>query len=67
MNREYATLYQQIGRLLEAPPDLSTCDACVRPEAFQWLSKNHALVKAVNVSFDASQFSTAVDHMRTAA
>lgn len=66
MNREYATLYQQIGRLLEAPPDLSTYQACVRPEALQWLGKGHALVGAVDVSLDAIRFSTAVDHMRTA-
>lgn len=67
MNRDYATLYQKIGRLLEAPPDLSTDQACVRPEALQWLGKGHALVQAVGLSFDAIQFSTAVDHMRTAA
>lgn len=67
MNKAYATLYQQIGRLLEAPPDLSTYQACVRPEALQWLGRGHALVQAVGVSLDAIQFSTAMDHMRTTA
>lgn len=67
MNKEYATLYQQIGRLLEAPPDLSTYQACVRPEALQWLGKGHALVDAVGVGIDAIQFASAVDTMRTAA
>lgn len=65
MNREYATLYQQIGRLLESPPDLSTSQACVRPDALQWLGRGHALVEAVGVSIDAVQFSSAMDYMRT--
>lgn len=68
MTTEYATLYQQLGRLLETPPDLSTYQACVQPAALQWLGRGHALVKAVNVGagFDAISFSTAVDNMRTA-
>ena len=62
-------LYQQLGRLLETPPDLSTYQACVQPVALQWLGRGHALVKAVNVGigFDAITFSTAVDRMRSAA
>lgn len=69
MTTDYVTVYQHLGRLLETPPDLSTYQACVQPAALQWLGRGHALVKAVNVGvgFDAIAFSTAVDHMRTAA
>jgi hypothetical protein len=69
MATDYNMLYQQLGRLLETPPDLSTYQACVQPTALQWLGRGHALVKAVNVSagFDAIGFSNAVDSMRTAA
>ena len=69
MATDYVTLYQQIGRLLEASPDLSTYQACIQPPALQWLGRSHALVEAVNVGagFDAIAFSSAVDQMRTAA
>ena len=66
MNKDYATLYQQIGRLLEASPDLSTHQACVQPEALRWLGRGHALIQAVDVGMDAIQFSSAMDRMRTA-
>jgi hypothetical protein len=68
MTTDYATLYQQLGRLLESPPDLSTYQACAQPAALQWLGRGHALVQAVNVSagYDAIAFSTAVDGMRMA-
>jgi hypothetical protein len=69
MTPDYVTLYQQLGRLLETPPDLSTYQACVQPAALQWLGRGHALVKAVDVGagYDAIAFTTAVDGMRTAA
>lgn len=67
MTKEYATLYQQIGRLLEAPPDFSNYQACIRPEALKWLGRGHALVQAVGIGLDAVQFSSAMDQMRTAA
>lgn len=60
-------LYQQLGRLLETPPDLSTPEACDQPATLQWLGRGHALVKAVGVGADAIAFSLAVDRMRTAA
>lgn len=68
MTTDYGTVYQQLGRLLETPPDLSTYQACVQPVALQWLGRGHALVKAANVGagFDAISFTTAVDSMRTA-
>lgn len=69
MAPDYAALYQQIGRLLEAPPDLSTYQACARPQALQWLGRAHALVKVTNVGagFDAIAFTTSMDQMRSAA
>jgi hypothetical protein len=69
MTTNYVTLYQQLGRLLESPPDFSTYQACVQPMALQWLGRGHALIKAVNVGagFDAIAFTSAVDRMRTTA
>jgi hypothetical protein len=69
MATDYAMLYQQIGRLLETPPDLSTYQACVQPPALKWLGIAHALVKAVNVGngFDLIAFTSAVDRMRSSA
>lgn len=69
MTPDYVKLYHQLGRLLESPPDLSTYQTCSQPVALQWLGRSHAIVKAVNVGggFDAISFTTAVDHLRTAA
>lgn len=67
VDRDYGFLYLQIGRLLEASPDLSTHQACVGTQALQWLGRAHALVGAVGVGLDAIQFSSAMDSMRTAA
>lgn len=69
MEPDYVKLYHQLGRLLETPPDLSAYQTCSQPAALQWLGRGHALVKAVNVGagYDAIAFSTAVDHLRTAA
>jgi hypothetical protein len=69
MATDYIMVYQQLGRLLETPPDFSTYQACVQPAALQWLGRGHALVKAVyvNAGFDAIAFTTAVDNMRSAA
>lgn len=68
MATDYVALYQQLGRLLETPPDLSTSQACVQPSALQWLGRGHALVKAVGVGagIDEITFSTAMDRMRSA-
>lgn len=68
MQTDYAKTYQQLGRLLETPPDLSTYQACVQPMTLQWLGRAHALVKMANVSggIDAISFSSAMDQMRSA-
>lgn len=68
MQADYVKLYHQIGRLLEAAPDLSTYQACTQPSALLWLGRGHALVKAVNVGagYDAIAFTTAMDHLQTA-
>jgi hypothetical protein len=69
MSTDYNMLYQQLGRLLETPPDLSSYQACVHPTALHWLGRGHALVNAVygGVGIDAISFSAAVDRMRSAA
>jgi hypothetical protein len=69
MTTDYNMLYQQLGRLLETPANLSTFKDCVQPATLQWLGRSHALVKAVNVGagYDAITFTTAMDNMRTAA
>jgi hypothetical protein len=69
MSQDSVMLYQQIGRLLETAPDLSTYQNCVQPAGLLWLGRGHALVKAVNVGagYDAAAFSAAMDRMRTAA
>jgi hypothetical protein len=67
MATDYNMLYQQLGRLLESPPDLSTYQACAQPAALQWLGRGHALVQAVSVGIDHISFSSAVDKMRTGA
>lgn len=69
MEVDYVRAYHQLGRLLETAPDLSTYQACLQPVALQWLGRCHALVKTVNVGagYDAIAFTTAQDHLRTAA
>lgn len=68
MATDYVMLYQQIGRLLETAPDLSTYQACVQPSALKWLGTAHALVKAVNgYGYDVIAFTSAMNRMRSAA
>ncbi|MGN8005076.1 hypothetical protein ACTJKQ_17990 [Acidovorax sp. 22279] len=68
MQADYLRLYQQLGRLLEMAPDVSTYQACSQPAVLQWLGRGHALVKAVNVGagYDAIAFTSAMDGLRTA-
>ncbi|MGE4442424.1 MAG: hypothetical protein AB7D27_13190 [Desulfomicrobium sp.] len=69
MSVDYNMLYQQLGRLLETAPDLSSYQACVQPTALHWFGRGHALVNAVydGMNIESIAFSSAVDRMRSAA
>src|ERR1019366_3619899 len=57
----YQRLYQQIGRLLETEPDMSTYEKLGTPAAHQWIGRAHALVSEVGVQADAQLFTLCTD------
>lgn len=66
--KDYATLYAQLGRLLQTAPDMSTYLTIERPEVLQWVGRAAALVGEVEATaYDLVSLTTAVDHLRTGA
>lgn len=52
----YQRLYQQLGRLIETTPDMSTYERLNEPAAHQWIGRAHALVSAADVQADPHLF-----------
>jgi hypothetical protein len=54
--QDYGLLYQQIGRLLESPPEFLSYDEVKSPTGQQWLGRAHALISEVSVGLDGQSF-----------
>lgn len=56
---DFQALYSQLGRLLEAPPDLYTPEGRKSAQTLQWLGRAYALLEAGGLTIDALEFRTA--------
>lgn len=65
-DKNYELLYQQLGRLLQTPPDMSTYPAVRRPEVLQWVGRASVLVGEANATaYDLVSLTHAVDRLRS--
>lgn len=66
--RDYGTLYVQLGRLLEtAPQDGDNYQSWHSPSTLQWLGRAHALVDATGLLVDAVTLSSLIPKLHSAA
>lgn len=63
---DYQRFYVQIGRLLEAPPDMSSYDALKAPAVLQWVGRAHALAGAIDPVIEAPAIRSAMDRFPSA-
>jgi len=61
---DFGRAYQQLGRLLESPPDLSNKYACQQSTALLWLGRANALVGQFGLIMDMAKFPSAMDRLR---
>lgn len=68
-SKDYASLYTQLGRLLEVAPSTTDTGAFRTQEGLQWLGRAHALVVEAGVSAgrDAIAFTTAARSLKDGA
>lgn len=68
-SKDYASLYTQLGRLLEVAPSTTDTIAFRTPEGLQWLGRAHALVveAGVSIGMDAVSFTSATRSLKDGA
>jgi hypothetical protein len=65
MTTDPETVYRQLGRLIEAMPDLTAYP--IPEEVYRWTGRAFVLVKEIDESVDAISFKMAVDNLGTTA